>query len=109
MPDFTDLIRQAVARNNYKLTHHTIKRMAERQVLEEEIIAAVLQGDVIERRPNDQPFPKCLFMYPVRPGNPLYVSCAYNERRGEAHIVTIHWFDPERWIDWRTRRRYPYA
>ena len=105
MLDFTDLIRQAVANNRYKLTLHARERKNGRGVEEREIMEAVQRGEVIERYAQAQPYPKCLFMYPVRPGHPLYVSCAYNEARQEARIVTIHWFDAGKWIDWRTRRR----
>ena len=103
MPDFTDRIRQEVARNNYIVSHHAIVRMGLRQVLEEEVIQTILDGEVIERLPRAKPYPKCLFMYPVRPDEPLYVSCGFDGRR--AYIITAHWFDPEKWIDWRTRRR----
>ena len=94
-----------MAGNDYRLTYHAALRMAERKVLEEEVTGTIARGEVIERYPNDQPFPKCLFMYQIRPGQPLDVSCAYNEERQQAHIVTIHWFDPNKWLDWRRRRR----
>jgi hypothetical protein len=104
MPDFTDRIRQAVANNNYRLTDHARKRKNKRGVLESEVTAAILQGEVIERRPNAKPLPKCLFMKEARPGQPLYVSCAYNEQRQQARVITIHWRDEKKWLDWRTRR-----
>ena len=103
MDDFTDHIRKQVTRSNYVISHHAIVRMGLRQVLEDEVVQTVLNGKVIERNPNSRPFPQCLFMYPVRPTEPLYVACGYG--RGRAHIITVHWFDPDKWIDWRTRRR----
>lgn len=105
MPDFTDHIRQAVANNDYVLTYHARTRKSERGIEEREIIETILHGEVVERYPHDQPCPKCLFMYPVRPGEPLYISCAYDQAGQVAVIVTVHWFDPEYWLDWRTRRR----
>ncbi len=105
MPDFTDLIRQAVANNNYRITPHARRRKNERGVEEREVIATILQGEVIERHPDAPPLPKCLFMHEARPGQPLYVSCAYNEQRRQARIITIHWRDDDKWLDWRTRRR----
>ena len=105
MPDLSDLIRQAVAANKYAITRHARDRKNERGVEEGEIMGAILNGEVIERYPQATPYPKCLFMHEVRPGRPLYISCAYNEQRQQARIITIHWFDEDKWIDWRTRRR----
>ena len=42
------------------------------------------------------------FAHRVRAGEPLYVACGFDGYR--AHIITVHWMDPEKWIDWRTRR-----
>lgn len=41
-------------------------------------------------------------MHPVRPDEPLYVACGYDGHR--AHIITVHWLDPDKWTDWQTRR-----
>ena len=49
-----------------------------------------------------KPHPKCLFVHRVRADEPLYVACGFDGYR--AHIITVHWLDPENWIDWRTRR-----
>jgi len=100
--DFIDRIRQEVTRNNYVITHHARQRKGERQVGYQEIMATILHGEVIERHPHATPYPKCLFMYLVRPNDPLYVSCGFDGQR--AYIITVHWFDPEKWIDRRTRR-----
>ena len=105
MADFTDLIRQAVARNNYVMTHHARQRKGIREIEDREIAHAILHGEAIEHSPHAQPHPKCLFMYPVRADEPLYVACAYNARQNIAIIVTVHWYDSDKWIDWRTRKR----
>ena len=105
MPDFTDLIRQEVSRNNYVISHHARQRKNERGMTYREITETILRGEIIEQHPHADPHPKCLFMHPVRPGEPLYVACGYNARQKRAMIITVHWFDPEKWIDWRTRRR----
>ena len=102
MPVPVDRIREAVSQGNYLITRHARMRKGLRKVLDREIVQTVVQGEVVEEYPQARPFPKCLFMYPVRPGEPLYVSCAFDGV--QAHIITVHWFDPDRWIDWRTRR-----
>lgn len=102
MLDYTDAIRQAIARNDYLITHHARQQKGRRKITDQEIIRTVLNGEVIEQNPQAKPHPKCLFMHPVRPDEPLYVACGYDGRR--AHVITVHWRDPDKWTDWRTRR-----
>jgi hypothetical protein len=104
MPDFIDHIRQEVACNNYVISHHARQRKNQRRMTYREITDTILNGEVIEQHPQASPFPKCLFMHPVRPDDPLYVACGYQDTPKRAIIITVHWFDPEKWIDWRTRR-----
>mgnify|MGYP001573499392 FL=1 len=37
----------------------------------------------------------------VRNNEPLYAVVAVNEL---AHIITVHWIDPKKWLDPKTRR-----
>jgi Domain of unknown function (DUF4258) len=67
----------------------------------EYIKRVVASGDVIENYPDNLPHPKILLMKHIRE-EPLYVSCAFDGRY--AYIVTVHWYDPTRWIDPWTRR-----
>lgn len=102
MLDFTDDIRQAIARNDYIITHHARQQKGRRKVSDREIIRTILEGEVIERSPWARPYPKCLFMHPVRTDEPLYVACGFDGHR--VHVITIHWLDPDKWTDWRTRK-----
>ena len=104
MPNLIDEIRAAVELSNYIISRHARQRKNHRGMTYQEIIQTILQGEVIEQSPNASPHPKCLFMHPVRPVEPLYVACGYNARQKHAIIITVHWYDPEKWIDWRTRR-----
>ena len=75
--------------------------MGLRRVSHEHVKYVIASGDVIEEHPGNQPDPKVLLMAHV--GNePLYVSCAFDG--SYAYIVTVHWYDPTRWIDPWTRR-----
>ncbi len=77
--------------------------MGERRIHDADIKQVVTTGDVIERYPDDRPFPKALFMAYVN-GDPLYVSCAFDG--GKAYIVTVHWYDSNVWVDPWTRRTH---
>lgn len=76
--------------------------MGQRKVSDQDMKHVVVSGDVVEQYPNSLPFPKFLFMALVRK-EPLYISCAFDGTY--AHIVTVHWYDPEVWSDPWTRRK----
>lgn len=76
--------------------------MGMRQITHEDVKHVVAAGDVIEEYPGNLPDPKVLFMALVR-GDPLYVACAFDGNC--VYIVTVHRFDPTKWIDPWTRRK----
>jgi hypothetical protein len=76
--------------------------MGQRRIRDADVRSVILQGQIIEQTPSAKPFPKCLVMGLVR-GEPLYVSCAFDGKH--LYVITIHGFDPQKWIDpWRRRR-----
>ena len=94
-------LRQAVKDNHYLISAHAQQRMGLRKVSHQDIKHVIAEGDPVEEHPENQPDPKVLIMAHVR-GEPLYVSCAFDGRY--AYIVTVHWYDPARWVDPWTRR-----
>ena|SRR2546428_6184799 len=95
-------LRKALAEDRYLITTHAKQRMGQRKISDQDMKHVVITGDVIENYPQSQPLPKALFMAHVG-GEPLYVSCAFDGKY--AHIVTVHWYDPNVWIDPWTRRK----
>ena len=95
-------MQKAVSGNRYFITTHAKQRMGSRQVTDDDVKQVVMSGEPIEIHADARPFPKALFMAPID-GNPLYVSCAFDGHN--AYIITVHWYDPDVWIDPRTRRK----
>lgn len=95
-------LREAVAQNRYLITTHAKQRIGLRKVRDQDVKHVVATGDVIEQHAKARPFPKALFMARLQ-GEPLYVSCAFDGTF--AHIVTVHWYDPNVWADPWTRRK----
>ena len=56
-----DLCRKAILEGNYEWRKHTLQRMAERNVLQSDVIEVVLQGEQLGTYDNDKPFPSALF------------------------------------------------
>jgi hypothetical protein len=98
-----DEIRRRVRTGQYELKLHAQKRMALRKITIVEVESVILTGEIIEEYGDATPLPKCLFLGYVRGGVPLYVSIAVGKVK--VFIITVHWFDPAKWIDHRTRRR----
>lgn len=96
-------LHEAVRQNKYIIKQHAKQRMGERQVTDTEMLDVIFNGDMIEETSDAFPFPKCLLMKLVRGGEPLYASVAFD---GElAYIITVHWYDPGKWVDPWTRKR----
>lgn len=94
-------IRKAIRQKKYIVRRHARRRMEERQIYHYQLLKAVLEGEVIEEHPKSKPFPKCLIMKHID-NDPLYVSCGFD---GEtAYIITVHWYDTEKWINPWTRK-----
>ena len=94
-------LRRAVAENRYVITRHAQQRMGLRRITHRDLKQVIANGDVVEEYPENRPDPKILFMAHIH-GEPLYVSCAFD---GEcAYIITVHHYDPQKWVDPWTRR-----
>jgi hypothetical protein len=99
-----DQLRAAVREGRYTITQHARQRKAQRKITWKEVLEVIQHGKVIEEHPKEKPLPKVLLMRKVRQDEPLYVSIAYDEARHWAHIITVHWMDPAKWVDPWTRR-----
>lgn len=97
-----DEIKKKFKEKKVTFSNHAKKRIDERKVLISEIERVVLNGEIIEEYPEDKPYPSCLILGYIRNNEPLYVLCALSK---VAIIVTIHWFDPEKWINHKTRKK----
>jgi hypothetical protein len=96
---------KAIAAGNYEWKKHTLQRMAERDVLQTEIIEVVLQGELITTYDKDRPFPSALFFKIVN-RRPLHVAVAIDKENSFASIITV--YEPSIEIfetDFKTKRK----
>jgi len=98
-------IRTAVKAGRVQWTKHAALQALSRQIRSTEALDVILHGQILEQHPYAQPLPKCLMLGFVRQSEPLYVSLAYDEGNQSVIIITVHWFDPQKWLDPWTRRR----
>ena len=100
-----DRISDAVRANSVRVTDHADEEAQSDRLSINDILGSVFQGEVIEEYPNDKPYPSCLVYGRTPRAEPVHTVWAYNEENRWVVLVTVYRPDPERWIDFRSRRR----
>lgn len=98
-----DSIKQMVKNGKIRWTNHVIVRLFQRNITEEDVVNALLNGEIIEEYENDYPYPSCL-VYGINLNNEvLHIVCGLNEI--ELWIITAYYPDNIEWEkDLKTRK-----
>ena len=92
-----DTIKEFVRTGKIRWTNHCIVRLFQRNISQEDIENALLNGEIIEEYENDYPYPSCL-VYGVNLNNKvLHVVCGANET--ELWVITAYYPDNTKWQD----------
>lgn len=102
--NIADIIN-AIRQNRIRITDHADEETQADHLSFDEIFFSVLQGEIIEEYPGDRPYPSCLIYGNSFNGEPIHSVWAYNQDSQWAVLITIYRPDPNRWIDWRRRRK----
>ncbi len=96
-------IKQLVREDKIRWTNHAIIRLFQRNITQEDIQSAILNGEIIEEYENDYPYASCL-VYGINIENKvLHIVCGMNE--SELWIITAYYPDNVSWEnDLKTRR-----
>lgn len=97
-------IIEAIRHDRIRITDHADEEAQADRLSFDEVFTSVLQGEVIEEYPDDRPYPSCLVYGSTFSDQPVHSVWAYNDQTGWAALITVYRPDPERWLDWRTRR-----
>lgn len=98
-------IIEAIRHNRIRITDHADEEAQADQLSFDEIFFSVLHGEIIEDYPTDKPYPSCLIYGDNFAGEPIHSVWAYNPATKWAVLITVYRPDPERWINWRIRRK----
>jgi len=101
--DIKDII-EAVQTERVNITQHARIEAREDDLVLDEIFAATCRGRVIEDYPRDRPYPSCLVHGETDAGDAVHSVWAYATDSQIAILVTVYRPDPERWINWETRK-----
>lgn len=100
-------IRQCLA--NCRFTDHARKEMEEEplgRISLTELLHALGVGEIIEKYPEDKPYPSALILGRTAVGRPLHVVCAPVLAEQRLIVITTYEPDPARWeADFKRRKR----
>jgi len=102
--DIQNIVR-AIDSQQYRVTDHADEEAQADQLKVEEILYSVRNGEVIADYPTDRPYPSCLIYGSNADREPIHSVWAYNEENQWAVLITVYRPDPNRWINWRERRK----
>ncbi len=95
-------IQTAVQQGLWFFTDHAVRQMAKRDIMDDEVREAILNGEIIEEYPEDKYGPSCLIFGNPNEVRPLHVQCSLPPR---VRVITVYQPDPDEWIDNRQRRK----
>lgn len=87
-----------------RFSRHAYRRMLERGIATNTVLAAIRFGEPVEAYPGAQPLPCGLLLYETAEG-PLHVVVAEDAVERAIIVVTVYRPDPGRWHEGFRRRR----
>ena len=96
-------IKQMIKDGKIRWTNHVIVRLFQRNISQEDIEKALLNGEIIEEYENDYPYPSCL-VYGINLNDEvLHIVCGLNEI--ELWIITAYYPDNIKWEEDLKKRK----
>ncbi len=96
-------IKKLVENEKIRWTNHVIIRLFQRNISEEDIKKAILNGEIIEEYENDYPYPSCLICGINSINKVLHIVCGVS--KNELWIITAYYPDNVKWEnDLKTRK-----
>lgn len=106
--NWPETIRRCFDSDRVLYSGHARREMREDEfgsITDQEVYEAICTGEVIETYPDDTPYPSVLIFGTTVTNRPLHAVCAYDSEGDQAVIVTVYQPDPDRWEDYRRRKR----
>ena len=102
--DLNDII-EAIRANRVRVTDHADEEARADSLKLDEIIFSLSNGEIIEKYESDRPYPSCLVFGQTHSGVAVHSVWAYNTESGWAVLIRRGGPDPERWANWRERKK----
>lgn len=92
-----DIIKEKINSGKVRWTNHAISRLFQRNIMQKDVLNAILNGEIIEEYKDDYPYPSCL-VYGINLNNEvLHIVCGANKE--ELWIITAYYPDNIKWED----------
>ena len=88
-------IRQRCSGRKLRWTNHILIRLFQRGISIDDVTAALLSGEIIERYPKDYPHPSYLVLGLTSTSKMLHVVCGIGP--DEFYLITAYYPDPDQW------------
>jgi len=98
-------ISDAIEGRRIRITDHADEEAVADGLALVDVLQSTIHGEIIEDYPTDKPYPSCLVLGRNADREPIHTVWAYNEQNQWAVLITVYRPDPDRWINWRERRR----
>ena len=92
-----DIIKEKINSGKVRWTNHAISRLFQRNIMQKDVLNALLNGEIIEEYKDDYPYPSCLVFGITIDNKVIHVVCGINEI--EAWILTAYYPDNIKWED----------
>lgn len=98
-------IIKSLKENKIRISDHADEESQNDNLTFDEIFLSVINGEIIEDYPSDKPYPSCLIYGKNFIDEPIHSVWGYNTDNNWAVLITVYRPDPDRWIDFKNRRK----
>lgn len=98
-----ETIKSLCNEEKLRWTNHIFVRLLQRGISMDNVVYALVNGEIIESYPTDYPYPSCLVIGHTQAGNTLHVVCGASDT--ELWLITSYYPTPEQWSnDFKIRK-----
>ena len=90
-------IKQFVNDGNLRWTNHIAIRLMQRNITQEDVEVALLNGEIIENYEDDYPYPSCLVLGINNYNKYIHIVCGLNGT--ELWLITAYYPNKAEWED----------
>ena len=95
-------IRDYIVKQDFKITDHAFEEMTADDLVFQDVISGVMNGEIIENYPTAYPLSAVLINGKIKDGGPIHICVSLPPL---VKIITVYRPDPEKWIDGLCKRR----
>ena len=96
-------LRKLCVPKNIHVTLHAAKRLEQRGIFLRDVMACIINGDIIEQYPDDYPYPSCLILGMSVKNKFLHVVIGQHD--SNLFLITAYFPDIDKWeSDFKTRK-----